>query len=48
MQISLQLDNTDKQFSGHRTVNLDGQDGEVTPKKRTTGKPLWPGAEGKC
>lgn len=44
MQISLQLENTDKQFSGHRTVNLDGQErGEMTPKKWATGKPLWQG-----
>ena len=34
MQISLQLENTDKQFSGHKTVNLVGQEGEITPKKK--------------
>ena len=31
MQIGLQLENTDKWFSGDRTVDLDGQE-EITKK----------------
>lgn len=32
MQISLHLQNTDKWFSGDRTVDLDGQE-EITKKR---------------
>lgn len=30
MQNNLQLQNTDKRFSGNRVVDLDGQKGEIT------------------
>lgn len=46
MQISLQLENTDKQFSGHRTVNLDGQEGEMTPKNGRQGSLCGQGVRG--